>query len=85
MLAWQMQEDIDRLAAGGQVDAPSNELPFIGQTELVAELSLNDRRYQSVAEFPAGAARAQKRSRWVHGGYRLFPRRDLPASGEITT
>jgi hypothetical protein len=66
MFAWQMQEGIDRLAAGGQVDAPGNDSPFIGQTELKAESSLNDRRYQSVAEVPAGAARAQN---WVQ----IFP------------
>jgi hypothetical protein len=73
MLAWRMQEDIDRLAAGSVVDAPGNDSPFIGQTELKAELSSNDRRYQSAAEVPAGAARAQKNA---PGGYRFFHRRD---------
>jgi hypothetical protein len=72
MLAWQMQEDIDRLAVGGQVDAPGNDSRFIGQTELRAELNLNDRRYQSVAEVPAGAARAQKKL-LAHRGFGFFP------------
>jgi hypothetical protein len=84
MLAWQMQEDIDRLVAGGQVDAPGNDSPFIGQTELKAELGLNDRRYQM---WP--------RSRWSRpsaknapGGYMagtdFSTAETLPASGEIT-